>query len=197
MPGLAQRADDRQQLAVLARLIHARRLGQGGFRADVNDVRPLLAHDPAAAHGALGGEADALPIPGVRREIDHAHDRGLRVEGEVPAADGEFLDARLGRSAVLFEQFGQLFQSQHGGQGIADYGRGKPEFNSSRPVGTEYAWGEGQGPFQGYPDGGRGNKQSKRYLGTIMDLSGSYYGSIMDLLWDHVSWIYHGTIGEL
>ena len=59
-------------------------------------------------------EADALPIPGVGREIDHAHDRGRRVEGKVPAADGELLDPRSGRSAVGFEQLSQLFQSQHG-----------------------------------------------------------------------------------
>ena len=53
MPASRSPRIDRQQLAVLPRLVHARRVGQGGFRAHVHDVRPLLAHHPAPAHGAL------------------------------------------------------------------------------------------------------------------------------------------------
>ena len=41
------------------------------------------------------------------------------------AADGEFLDARLGCRAVLFEQFSQLFQSQHEAEGMPERAGGK------------------------------------------------------------------------
>jgi len=73
-------------------------------------IRSLLPHHPAPAHGALRGETNTLPVPGVRREVNDTHDGGPRVEGKMLAADGEFLDAHLGCRAVLFEQFRQLFQ---------------------------------------------------------------------------------------
>ena len=118
--GLPQLPDDRQELAVLPGVIHAGGLGQSGFGAHINDVRPLRAHDRAAADGAFGGKADTLAIPRVRREIDHAHDRGPGIEGKWFAANGEFLYARLGGGTVSFQQFGKVLESQHGGQYIPD-----------------------------------------------------------------------------
>jgi len=52
--------------------------------------------------------------PRVRREIEDAHDRGPGVEGKRSAADGEFLDSRLGGGAILLQQFGEVFKAQHG-----------------------------------------------------------------------------------
>src|ERR1035437_7701041 len=103
---------------------------QQRFRTDVDDVSALVSHHLASANRALRRKTDALSIPGVCRKIDHAHDGGLRVEGKVLAADGEFLDARFGDSPILFEQISQLFQSQHGGQRIAIPESGKPELTS-------------------------------------------------------------------
>ena len=113
-PGLAQPLDDRQQLALLRRLIHTRRVPQRGFRPHVNDRRPLRRQDLAAANRARVREADAFAIPRIRRQVDHAHDRGLRIEGKVPAGNGEFFDEG-GCSGMMFPlQFSELFESEHG-----------------------------------------------------------------------------------
>ena len=67
----------------------------------------------AAADGGLGGEADALAIPGIGGEIDDAHDGRAGVEGEGTAAKGEFADGRGGGGAMVFQEFGQLFEAEH------------------------------------------------------------------------------------
>ena len=89
-------------------------MGERGFRADVHDVRALRRQNFSALNRRFRRQADAFAIPRIGREIDDAHDGGLRVEIEFFAADGKFLHARGRGGAVFLQQFRQLFEVQHG-----------------------------------------------------------------------------------
>ena len=64
-------------LLILRRVVHARGVGEGGFRAHVHEVRALGGQNPAALDRRLRRQADTFAIPGIRREIDNPHDGGL------------------------------------------------------------------------------------------------------------------------
>ena len=72
---LAKTFEDGQELALLTGVVQARGVGERGFRAEIDDVRTLSGKGLAATNRRFDREADALAIPGIRREIDDAHDR--------------------------------------------------------------------------------------------------------------------------
>ncbi len=111
--GIAENSDDGKQLAFLSSVIDTSGVPEGGFRADVNDVRALLIQNFAAADGAFGRQTNAFAVPGVGGEVNDSHDCWFGIKSEMARADGEFADLRPGRGAVLFQQFSQIFKVQH------------------------------------------------------------------------------------
>jgi hypothetical protein len=70
----------------------------------------------SALNGCFRRQANTFAIPRIGRKVDDAHDGGLRIEGEMFAADGKLLHARGRGGAIFFQKFSELFQFQHGGE---------------------------------------------------------------------------------
>jgi hypothetical protein len=100
----------------LRSVIHARCVSQSGLSTHVNDVCTLRRDNASALDCGFSGKTDALAIPRIRREIDHAHDGGpeaRRVEMKRFVADEKLLYARASSGAVLLQQTCKMFECQH------------------------------------------------------------------------------------
>src|SRR5439155_19225799 len=107
-----ERLDDGKQFDVLNRVILACGMSERGFRTKVNDVGALGVQNFAAPNRRVRGQANALAIPRIGRQVDDPHDGGPRVEGEVLSRKRKFLYARLDCQPVFLHQFRQMFQGK-------------------------------------------------------------------------------------
>lgn len=119
---LSQGGDDGGKRFDLGGGVDAGGVGEGGFGAEIDEVGALGLEEEAALDGLIGAEADAFAVPGIGREIDHAHDGGFAVEGDAPGAEGEFGDARADGGGVIGDELGEVFEAQHGGKDWRDSG---------------------------------------------------------------------------
>src|SRR5688572_1935935 len=84
--------------------------------------------DQPAMHRRLGRQANTLAIPRIRRQIDDAHDRGLRVKSEWMPLHGEFLNLGVSFGAVFLDEVSEVFNLQHWRGQLTTQGAESTEF---------------------------------------------------------------------
>ena len=86
-PARFQRLHHRQQTVELLRDVCLPRLRQGRFGSHVDDVCAVLVQPLGAGDGFLCGSADALPVPRIGRQVNHADQIAVAVEVKRAPAD--------------------------------------------------------------------------------------------------------------
>ena len=92
------------------------RVVQRRFRAQVDDRRALLVEHASATHGGLGGQRHAFAVPGIGREVHHAHEVGLRGKIEPVPSQREIGHRQRRLVAVRLVQRGERGQVEHRGK---------------------------------------------------------------------------------
>ena len=67
-------------------------VGEGGFGAEVDEVSTFGAEAAGAVEGVLDGGDNTFTVPGVRAEVDDAHEVGTLGRGKGVAVDFELSD---------------------------------------------------------------------------------------------------------
>jgi hypothetical protein len=143
---LAQGANDGQKRAGLHRVVESGGMREGGFGADIDDLRALCGEGDATLDGGVRAEADTFAVPGVGGEIDHAEDCGSGLERERASVDVELTDHGLACGLVLVKKIGEVFERQHGGKGSGKRVKGKggrwaiPDDSDRRDEGDRDRW---------------------------------------------------------
>ena len=112
--GLGEFVNDGDELFLLCGRIDPRGLHQGRLRPEVDDGRALFLQDAGTAHRGLGREGDALAVPRVGREIDHAHHIGTFARLEPVRPEGEIGHRERGLPAVFLVQRRERGEVEHG-----------------------------------------------------------------------------------